>query len=53
MTDNAAVENVHIHDWESGSWGVLLGVSKCRVCGKVAVRSDFSVLKNRDGEYGE
>ena len=25
-----------IHDWEYSSWGVIIGVSKCRKCGKVA-----------------
>ena len=33
--------NEHGHDWEAGSWGVLIGVSRCRECGKVAMSSDF------------
>lgn len=31
------------HDWEVGDdgWGVIIGVSKCRRCGKVAASDDF------------
>ena len=38
------MEDEHIHEWESGSWGVLIGVSRCKRCGKVAQTSDFPVL---------
>ena len=31
-----------IHDWEYSSWGVIIGVSKCRKCGKVAKEEDFN-----------
>ncbi len=29
------------HDWESGNWGVIIGVSKCKQCGKVSHSMDF------------
>jgi len=29
------------HDWETGSWGVILGVSKCKKCGRVCQDADF------------
>ena len=30
------------HDWESGDgWGVIIGVSKCRHCGRISRASDF------------
>jgi hypothetical protein len=32
-----------IHDWEYSSWGVIIGVSKCRKCGKVAKEKDFNI----------
>ena len=35
-----------IHDWEYSSWGVIIGVSKCRKCGKVAKEKDFVVSAN-------
>lgn len=31
----------HIHDWEAGSWGVIIGVSKCKECGKASSVKDF------------
>lgn len=33
----------NIHDWENSSWGVIIGVSKCKKCGKVAKEEDFHV----------
>jgi hypothetical protein len=32
------------HDWEVGTdgWGVVLGVSRCKKCGKVARADDFA-----------
>ena len=33
----------YVHDWETGGrWGVIIGVSKCKICGKVSRESDFS-----------
>lgn len=32
-----------IHDWEYSSWGVIIGVSKCRKCGIVAKEKDFNI----------
>ena len=37
-----------IHDWEHSSWGVIIGVSKCKKCGKVAKEEDF----NKTGRGG-
>ncbi len=34
----------NIHDWEHSSWGVIIGVSKCRKCGKVAKEKDFEEI---------
>jgi hypothetical protein len=33
----------HHHEWEAANdgWGVILGVSRCKTCGKVATESDF------------
>ena len=32
------------HVWESGSWGTIIGVSKCKVCGQVCRSEDFATL---------
>ena len=40
----------HVHDWETGTWGVIIGVSKCKVCGQIAHESDFAALKERGDE---
>ncbi len=33
---------VYVHDWEAGGgWGVIIGVSRCRRCGKLATEQDF------------
>jgi hypothetical protein len=30
------------HDWEASfGWGVIIGVSKCKKCGKTATTKDF------------
>lgn len=30
------------HDWESSKgWGVIIGVSRCKTCGKLAQSTDF------------
>lgn len=30
------------HDWEVGAgWGVIVGVSRCKNCGKLATETDF------------
>ena len=31
----------HHHDWDSGTWGVLVGVSRCRICLAVCTSEDF------------
>lgn len=46
MTDRqAAIERKHpgdhIPDWESGAWGVIVGASKCKACGRVSSAADF------------
>ena len=38
----------NIHDWEHSSWGVIIGVSKCKKCGKLAKEEDF----NKTGRGG-
>jgi len=36
--------NPHIHKWEAGDrWGVIVGVSRCTDCGKLATVNDFTV----------
>lgn len=39
------------HKWESGpGWGVIIGVSKCKKCGKVSRTKDFEpVAEKTDG----
>lgn len=29
------------HEWETGSWGVIVGVSRCKKCGLRSRESDF------------
>ena len=38
------------HEWQtsSGGWGVILGVSRCKTCGKLAEQSDFAALRARE-----
>ena len=38
----------NIHDWEHSSWGVIIGVSKCKKCGKVAKEEDFNITLDID-----
>lgn len=33
----------HVHDWETGRWGVIVGASQCKSCGQIAKASDFTV----------
>ena len=33
--------NCNLHDWETGSWGVIIGVSRCKKCGRVSGAADF------------
>jgi hypothetical protein len=40
-----------IHDWEYSSWGVIIGVSKCRKCGKVAKEKYFAVIFDEGGTF--
>lgn len=36
----------HVHRWETGPfWGVTVGVSRCRGCGKRSESSDFAKPK--------
>jgi len=35
------VTECEIHDWESGKWGVIIGVSRCKKCGKLSAIYDF------------
>lgn len=30
------------HDWETGRWGVIVGVSRCRICGVRSRSEDFA-----------
>lgn len=32
-----------VHDWESGTFGVIIGVSKCKRCGKTSKVEDFTI----------
>jgi len=35
----------HIHDWQTAPrWGVIIGLSKCQECQKVASRADFPAI---------
>ena len=38
-------EHDHVHEWESGRWGVIIGVSKCRVCGRISQTLDFPTMR--------
>ena len=31
-------EEGHYHNWQSSSWGVIFGVSKCQICNIVATK---------------
>lgn len=34
-----------LHDWNlAKSWGVIIGVSRCKNCGKLATVDDFATL---------
>ena len=39
----AASECVYGHEWDAGTWGVILGVSRCRRCGVTATARHFEV----------
>lgn len=39
MSDN---KSVCVHDWETGRWGVIIGVSRCRICGVRSRSEDFA-----------
>lgn len=40
-----------LHEWESGTgWGVIIGVSKCKRCGRVSRASDFAASASREQE---
>ena len=37
------------HEWEtSGAWGVIIGLSRCKKCGKRSRMSDFPRHKSTD-----
>jgi hypothetical protein len=43
------VDDRHYHDWEAGDkWGVVIGVSKCRKCGKVSTADDFPLIAKQE-----
>jgi hypothetical protein len=33
----------NIHDWEYSSWGIIIGVTRCKKCGKIARHEDFEL----------
>ena len=35
----------HIHRWPVSALGVIIGLAKCEICGKVSEESDFPVIK--------
>ena len=37
------------HDWPSGSWGVIIGVARCRKCEKLSTPEDFMVAQVANG----
>ena len=37
----AVTPEPHVHEWESGRWGVIIGVSRCVRCGQVCRTQDF------------
>ena len=46
-------EEKHLHDWETAKrWGVIIGLSRCLVCGKVAKSKDFPHIKTDYCEMG-
>ena len=48
--DNKISCTEHGHDWQIlPSWGVFIGASRCKLCGKVARRSDFPHLREDSG----
>lgn len=42
FNDDQAAQCCHV--WESGEWGIIIGVSKCKLCGKVSHSADFPDL---------
>lgn len=44
----------HFHDWQAASpWGVVVGVSRCRTCGKLSETADFSPVAAPPSEGGK
>ena len=44
----------HGHDWQIvPGWGVLIGASRCKLCGKVARQTDFPHIKWDEGTEHE
>jgi len=39
----------HSHSWETGSWGGLIGVSRCTECGALSRSGDFRGWNSRNG----
>ena len=41
----------HVHDWDTaGRWGVVLGISRCRRCRKLAMGEDFPAMRLTAGQ---
>lgn len=37
------------HDWEtSNAWGVVIGLSRCKKCGKLATHADFPAVPSHN-----
>lgn len=36
----AVSEDCH-HEWDAGRWGVIIGVSRCKLCGRLSRSEDF------------
>lgn len=43
----------HEHDWETCGWGVIIGVSKCKRCGKTSSTKDFPTYSLREQASSE
>lgn len=43
----------HCHDWDAGRWGVIIGVSRCKKCGKRSTTDDFNYTYKKSENYDE
>lgn len=43
----------HTHEWEffGSPWGVIIGVTKCQICGETAESTDFPQMIEREVIY--